>query len=75
MQVSWRACGMQPFKDVLGWGRQGFGAMALALPAALFIFSFSASAAPTQNEPPNVLLITIDTVRADHLGCYGYKSI
>ena len=23
----------------------------------------------------NVLLITIDTLRADHLGCYGYKSI
>src|SRR5262245_28538592 len=22
--------------------------------------------------PPNVLLITIDTLRADHLGCYGY---
>src|SRR5262249_1985375 len=21
---------------------------------------------------PNILLITIDTVRADHLGCYGY---
>ena len=24
---------------------------------------------------PNVLLITIDTLRADHLGCYGYKEI
>ncbi len=24
---------------------------------------------------PNVLLITIDTVRADHLGCYGYSKI
>jgi arylsulfatase A-like enzyme len=22
--------------------------------------------------PPNVLLITLDTLRADHLGCYGY---
>jgi arylsulfatase A-like enzyme/Flp pilus assembly protein TadD len=75
MQASSRACGMQPFKDVLRWGRQGFGALALALPAALFIFSFSASAAPAPNDPPNVLLITIDTVRADHLGCYGYKSI
>src|SRR5206468_7350088 len=37
-----------------------------------------------QNAPPrhqdtksraNLLLITIDTLRADHLGCYGYKSI
>jgi len=25
--------------------------------------------------PPNVVLITIDTLRADHLGCYGYKAI
>ena len=23
---------------------------------------------------PNVLLVTIDTLRADHLGCYGYKD-
>lgn len=25
--------------------------------------------------PPDVILITIDTVRADHLACYGYKEI
>jgi len=24
---------------------------------------------------PNVILITIDTLRPDHLGCYGYKAI
>lgn len=24
-------------------------------------------------EKPNILLITIDTLRADHLGCYGYR--
>ncbi len=23
--------------------------------------------------PPNVLLISVDTLRADHLGCYGYS--
>jgi arylsulfatase A-like enzyme/Flp pilus assembly protein TadD len=34
---------------------------ALAIPAA-----WAAS--------PNVVLITIDTVRADHVGCYGYKQ-
>ncbi len=27
------------------------------------------------NPPKNVLLITIDTLRADHLGCYGYSHI
>src|SRR5712671_4121281 len=24
---------------------------------------------------PNLVVITIDTLRADHLGCYGYKQI
>src|SRR6202171_4695475 len=27
------------------------------------------------NLAPNVVVITIDTLRADHLGCYGYKQI
>jgi choline-sulfatase len=31
------------------------------------------TAAP-QN-PPDVYLITIDTLRADHVGCYGYKQV
>ena len=26
-----------------------------------------------ERTPPSVLLITIDTLRADHLGCYGYE--
>src|SRR5215467_10697635 len=26
-------------------------------------------------QSPNVVVITIDTLRADHLGCYGYKAI
>ncbi len=75
MQALLRACGTPPLKDILRRRRQGLGGMALALLAALFIFPFSASAEPTPNDPPNVLLITIDTVRADHLGCYGYKAI
>lgn len=29
--------------------------------------------AKTPASPPNVLLITVDTLRADHLGCYGYE--
>jgi choline-sulfatase len=32
------------------------------------------SAAPAKN-PPDILLITVDTLRADHLGCYGSKSV
>jgi arylsulfatase A-like enzyme/Tfp pilus assembly protein PilF len=30
-----------------------------------------AAQAPARKAPVNVILITIDTVRADHLGCYG----
>ena len=29
----------------------------------------------TGEEVPGILLITIDTTRADHLGCYGYDAI
>jgi choline-sulfatase len=34
------------------------------------------SVASLGSEParPNLLLITLDTTRADHLGCYGYKA-
>src|SRR5580704_3913793 len=44
-----------------------FAALFLTL-AALFVF-------PASAQNPDVFLITIDTLRADHLGCYGYKDI
>jgi arylsulfatase A-like enzyme/Tfp pilus assembly protein PilF len=75
MQGLSRAGYMPPLRDVLRRRRHGFGGMALAILGTLFVFPFSTSATPTPNDPPNVLLITIDTVRADHLGCYGYMSI
>ncbi len=28
---------------------------------------------PSAAAQPNILLVTIDTLRADHVGCYGYK--
>jgi arylsulfatase A-like enzyme len=31
--------------------------------------------APARNSAPDVFLITIDTLRADHVGCYGYKQV
>src|SRR5690348_14084899 len=34
-----------------------------------------AQASSGQVPPPSVVLITLDTVRADHLGCYGYQRI
>jgi len=50
-------------------------ATSLALFAALLLRPLLICSAPPAEEPPNVILITIDTVRADHLGCYGYKLI
>jgi arylsulfatase A-like enzyme/Tfp pilus assembly protein PilF len=45
----------------------------------IFLLTASAAinlAAQAPIKPPlNVVLITIDTLRPDHLGCYGYKSI
>jgi arylsulfatase A-like enzyme len=32
-------------------------------------------AVPARNSAPDVFLITIDTLRADHVACYGYKQI
>ena len=31
--------------------------------------------APTKSSQPDVFLITIDTLRADHVHCYGYDSV
>jgi len=43
----------------------------------IFIMIFASyAAAQTRGKPAlNVVLITIDTLRADHVGCYGYKKI
>jgi arylsulfatase A-like enzyme/Flp pilus assembly protein TadD len=35
----------------------------------------AAASNPPRKTKPNVILITIDTVRADHVGCYGAKNI
>ncbi len=40
--------------------------------AAVFWFRGDAPPAPTTASKPNVLLITLDTTRADRLGSYGY---
>ncbi|MFY9661375.1 MAG: sulfatase-like hydrolase/transferase [Terriglobales bacterium] len=35
----------------------------------------SAPTSAQHKSPPDVYLITIDTLRADHVGCYGYKQV
>src|SRR6266404_6571813 len=42
----------------------------------LIVLSAAQAAAQTpEKSAPDVVLITIDTLRADHLGCYGYQKI
>lgn len=43
----------------------------LALPLAALLAL--AAGCGSERRPPNVVLITLDTVRADHLSCYGYE--
>ena len=46
---------------------------AALLPTLLWgLIGVTAPAGCSKSPPPNVLLISIDTLRADHLGCYGY---
>lgn len=60
------------------WKRQrvrGFAAAAArsgcpaSVAAVLFLWLVSCA---EQSPPPNIVLITLDTTRADGLGCYGY---
>src|SRR5438105_14404286 len=47
------------------------------LPALLItaLLTVSNPAVAPSDTAPNVVVITIDTLRPDHLGCYGYKQI
>ncbi len=49
----------------------------LVLAAAVAAGCIPAEARPAEvgaeDQSPNIILIMIDTLRADHLGCYGYK--
>ncbi len=53
-----------------GWTRRARtpGAAALILALALW----AAPAIDAESAPPNVVMFFIDTLRADHVGCYGY---
>jgi arylsulfatase A-like enzyme/Flp pilus assembly protein TadD len=50
-----------------------FRSLAVLVTVSLMLWASTAFAAP--GAAPNVVVITIDTLRADHLGCYGYKQI
>ena len=47
----------------------------LVVVALCFLRTLSAGASSPAKTPPDVFLITIDTLRADHIHCYGYEHI
>lgn len=67
------------FRPSIRWCLFGAGALArlgilLVLPVVIERPAGSATA-KAPGAKPNVILITIDTVRADHVGCYGAKNV
>ncbi len=63
--------------SVIGWAfmrRRAIFLGIMLLGAAAWGQTSPQSSAPA-NTPPDVYLITIDTLRADHVGCYGYKLV
>ncbi len=38
----------------------------------MLALALTGACGPKEPPPPNVILISIDTLRSDHLGCYGY---
>jgi arylsulfatase A-like enzyme len=58
----------------LGRGLLVAGGLALALAAGLLLLRSPAPRAPSApREKPNVIVYLVDTLRADHLGLYGYE--
>ena len=51
-----------------------FIAVTFALVTSCLTMDEAGEAAPT-TQSPSILLITIDTLRADHVGCYGYSRV
>jgi len=67
---------------VIGWAlmrwsptRPGVIFLQILAAIALFGTAVRAQTAAPKTSSPDVYLITIDTLRADHVGCYGYKQV
>ncbi len=54
-----------------GESRTLFGLTAL-LPALMVLFLITSSPAAAAEDLPNIVVIVVDALRPDHLGCYGY---
>lgn len=67
-----RAIRVRPILGSRRWGRASRAAIGFLLPAIVAGLLTSAVEVAQASDPPNVLVILIDALRADHLGCYGY---
>lgn len=59
-----------PIDCPAGSRRPAGPARAVRLPLIVFLLLLTGCAPSPQ--PPDIVIITLDTTRADHLGCYGY---
>ncbi len=41
---------------------------------SVLLFSTALLVTCSRQQKPNIVIVTIDTLRADHLGCYGYRK-
>jgi len=53
---------------------RSFFATIVSLATVLLAGCRAGPSRPRSSDRPNVLLVTIDTLRADHVGCYGYMD-
>ncbi len=51
------------------------GLTLIAFTPNLLLQSTARAQTSAAKNPPDVYLVTIDTLRADHVGCYGYRSV
>lgn len=49
-----------------------FSRKKISITAALILLLLAPLSCAQSDSPPHLILITLDTCRADHLGCYGY---
>ena len=73
---------MTPSKKLKhGFPRRGLAGNLGSVPNCVFVLVCAWGLSPLHctyaqsSPPPNAILITVDTLRPDHLGCYGYRSI
>ena len=58
---------------MVGKLKSGFDGVIRATVMLATVLTLNLAAGCSRQDPPNVLFIVLDTLRADHLGCYGYS--